>query len=51
MKLDMVKAAARAVVRRVGAFSGYVRTKRCWRCHHMLSKRAMVCPYCHKWQA
>jgi hypothetical protein len=51
MQFVSVMTAARAVAGRFGVFGSYVRTKRCWRCQHLLSKRAMVCPYCRKWQA
>lgn len=50
MQFDAVRAAARAVVRSVGEIKGYVTTKRCWRCEHLLSRRAIVCNHCGKWQ-
>ena len=50
MHFDAVKTAALAVVRLVGEIRGYVTTKRCWRCRHLLSKRAIVCVHCGKWQ-
>jgi hypothetical protein len=54
MQLESVKAAARTVVRSVGGFSntfgGYVRTKRCLRCRHLLLRRAIVCSHCRRWQ-
>ena len=52
MQFDSMRAvAARAIGRSVGVFTGYLRTKRCWRCQHLLSKRAIVCMHCRKWQA
>ena len=51
MHLEPVKTAAQAVGRSVRVFGSYVMIKRCWRCRHLLGKRAMVCPYCHRWQA
>jgi hypothetical protein len=50
MELNSVKTAARAVARSVGAFGGYVRTKRCRGCRHLMRKRAIVCMRCGKWQ-
>jgi hypothetical protein len=50
MQFNAVWAAALAVVRSVGEIKGYVTTKRCWRCRHLLSKRAIVCAHCGKWQ-
>jgi hypothetical protein len=52
MQLDSVRAvAARAIVRSVGVFTGYLTTKRCWRYQQLLIKRAIVCMHCRKWQA
>lgn len=45
-----VRAAALAVVRSVDEIKGYVAIKRCWRCQHLLRKRAIVCVHCGKWQ-
>jgi len=51
MRLDSIRAVARSMARSVGALGNYVMPKRCWRCQHLLGRRAMVCPYCRKWQA
>jgi hypothetical protein len=52
IQLQSMKAAALKVMRRsVGAINGYVNVKRCWKCQHLLSKRAIVCSHCGKWQA
>ena len=50
MQFDAVRAAALAVVRSVDEIKGYVTTKRCWRCQHLLRKRSIVCAHCGKWQ-
>jgi len=50
MQFDAMRSAALAVVRSMGEIRGYVTTKRCWRCRHLLSKRAIVCGHCGKWQ-
>jgi hypothetical protein len=52
MQLQSMKAAALKVVRRsVGKINGYVSVKRCWKYQHLLSKRAIMCSHCGKWQA
>jgi hypothetical protein len=50
MKFDAVRSAALAVFRSVDEVKGYVTIKRCWRCQHLLRKRAIVCAHCGKWQ-
>jgi len=51
MQFESILAMARSMARRVSALGSYVTAKRCWRCRHLLGGRAMVCPYCRKWQA
>ena len=48
MWFDSLRAGARAVLRSVGVFKSYWMMKRCRRCRHLLSKRALVCPHCRK---
>ena len=50
MQLNAMKAAASALARSVGAVRGYVTTKQCWRCRRRLTRRAIVCTHCGKWQ-
>jgi len=50
MQIESVRAVARAAARSIGTVRGYVTAKRCRRCRHLLSKRAVVCLHCGRSQ-